>query len=404
MATIKLFESWLQSQAINELAPHGKLDISVLDAGWKKDDPGVPSAYDENTNLIYERIKTVLNRNGIKFSVPAERAAKILTAQYLNTKVSLGLSSVDSWLTKTGDLKLMDFPENPAMVLTTGQFSADEIQEPADDSQGSDYESIALYCNNAALISIRYHLQKRDYSGASVSVLVPNVGYDLSTSPETGTLQWQRTSGGMAKFYGTKVTSSAVSKQTLAKTVWEVPAEGKTIVKKLPGTMFATGAATLADSKELDAAIAELSALAADANNKITRIEIQSSASGDRPAADGKKGYPANTPAGKYPLGTPYFPKTAAESGNAKLAFDRGATIQSKLAVLNAPITIKAMIQDGQDAAQFAKIIVTVEKVVAPGKTLTKDELTTILSKPKQETGLSSSKVLSTWKLQTANS
>ena len=30
MATIKLFESWLQSQAINELAPGGMLDFNPI--------------------------------------------------------------------------------------------------------------------------------------------------------------------------------------------------------------------------------------------------------------------------------------------------------------------------------------------------------------------------------------
>jgi|LauGreDrversion4_2_1035121.scaffolds.fasta_scaffold26555_5 hypothetical protein len=391
MATIKLFENWLQSQAINELAPHGKLDLSVIDSNYIL---YLTINLTEEQNLMYERIKTLLKRNGVKFSTTHEKAARILTEMYVRLESKFpgwkANGGVDAWFKKTGDLKLMDFPEDPSKVLTTGIFTADEIQEPADDSQSSTYEDIALYCNNAALSEIARHLYvlRNQNSQAGLS----GAGYSLSTG-STGTLQWTRQSEFKVKFYGTMTTTSAASKQTATTTTWEVPATGKTIVKKLPGTMFATGAATLADSKELDAAIAELKALiAADKNTKLAKIEVESSASGDRPAADGKSGYPAN-----HPKGTPYTPKTAAESGNAKLAFDRAATIITKLASLGVPTSTKALIQDGGDAAQYAKLIVTVQKADKPAEVLSKTDLETILLKPKQETGLASTKTLSVW-------
>jgi hypothetical protein len=390
MATIKLFESWLQSQAINELAPHGKLDLAKIEQA-----DGIWDRFDNETeNLYYERVKTLLKRNGIIFSTTTEKAAQILVTIFIKQeRLHPGWKNsggVDAWLKKTADIKLMDFPEDPSKVLTTGLFTADEVQEPADDSQGSTYEDIALYLNNAALVKICEHLWtlKNSNSGAGLD----GAGYAIATGP-TGTLTWSRQGEFLFKLYGTTATTSAASKQTATTTTWEVPATGKTIVKKLPGTMFATGAATLADSKELDAAIAELKALiAADKNTKLSKIEVESSASGDRPAADGKSGYPAN-----HPKGTPYIAKAATESGNAKLAFDRAATIITKLTSLGVPTSTKALIQDGGDAAQYAKLIVTVQKVDKPTEVLSKTDLETILLKPKQTTGLSSSKTLSVW-------
>jgi hypothetical protein len=394
MATIKLFESWLQSQAINELAPHGKLDLAKIEQA-----DGIWDRFDNETeNLYYERVKTLLKRNGIIFSTTTEKAAQILVTIFIKQeRFHPGWKNnggVDAWLKKTADIKLMDFPEDPSKVLTTGLFTADEVQEPADDSQGSTYEDIALYLNNAALVKICEHLWtlKNSNSGAGLD----GAGYAIATGP-TGTLTWSRQGDFLFKLYGTTATTSAASKQTATTTTWEVPATGKTIVKKLPGTMFATGVATIADSKELDAAIAELKALiAADKNTKLAKIEVESSASGDR-GVGGVSGYPKGSAAGAFPLGKPYIPKAATESGNAKLAFDRAATIITKLASLGVPTSTKALIQDGGDAAQYAKLIVTVQKVDKPTEVLSKTDLETILLKPKQTTGLSSSKTLSVW-------
>ena len=49
MATIKLFENWLQSQAINELAPHGKLELAKIE-----------QADGKRIKVIKERIKKEL--------------------------------------------------------------------------------------------------------------------------------------------------------------------------------------------------------------------------------------------------------------------------------------------------------------------------------------------------------
>jgi len=392
MATIKLFENWLQSQAINELAPHGEINLQAM-SRWAEWVPNKTFA-NEGQNLYYEKIKTTLKRNGIIFHVSQEDAATILTNFFIKLQESTGYTAVDQWLTKTGDIKLMDSPEDPTKVLTQGEFTPSVINEPMDDSMSSDYKDIAEYCNNSALMAVvDYFYRRVSNSGAGLN----GGGYILSIDPTKGTLTWDRSSGFKMKLYGTTVTASAQSKQVATTTTWEVPATGKTIVKKLPGTMFATGAATLADSKELDAAIAELKALiAADKNTKLSKIEVESSASGDRPAADGKSGYPAN-----HPKGTPYIAKTAAESGNAKLAFDRAATIITKLASLGVPTSTKAIIQDGGDAAQYAKLIVTVQKVDKPTEVLTKTDLETILLKPKQTTDMASSKTLSVWNAAT---
>jgi hypothetical protein len=162
--------------------------------------------------------------------------------------------------------------------------------------------------------------------------------------------------------------------------------------------MFATGKVTLADATEVDKAVAELSSLSQDKNIKITGITIQSSASGDR-GVGGKSGYPneADKAANKYPYGKPYRPKSASESGNAALAFGRAETIKAKLGNL-APITIDAVIQNGLDDAQYANIIVTIEKVDQPAQSLSKQDLQNILLKPKSTQNLQGTKQITQFK------
>jgi len=387
MATIKLFESWLQSQAINELAPHGEINLAAM-SRWAEWVPNKTFS-NETQNLYYEKIKTTLKRNGIIFHVSQEDAATILANFFTILQSSTGYTAVDQWFTKTGDIKLMDAPEDPTKVLTKGEFTPNVINEPEDDSMSSDYKDIAEFCNNATLYEVvDYFYRRSTNSGAGLT----RGGYVLKIDPTTGALGWDRSSGFKMKLYGTTVTASAQSKQIATTTTWEVPATGKTIVKKLPGTMFATGSATLSDSKELDSAIAELKALLTDKNTKLAKIEVEASASGDRPAADGKTGYPAN-----HPKGTPYIAKSATESGNATLAFGRAGEIVKKLASLGVPTATKAIIQDGGDAAQYAKLTVTVQKVDKPTEVLSKTDLETILLKPKQTTDMASSKTLSVW-------
>lgn len=389
MTTIKLFESWLQSQ-LNELGPSGGIDLTKLKAPQEILDR---IKEDESINYLYEELKVIIKRNGILFSCTPETAAAIMAVHtvdfnFKDYATPKGAAILNNTTLGTPSIKLMDHPEEPSKVLTTGQFLPDRIEEPADDSMASEYGNIAMFCNNSALLG---WCQEEE-----------SPCYDLNLDKTTNSLKWGQMPGwntGWLRLYGTTKTSSAASNQAVKTTTWTVPAEGKTLVKNLPGTMFATGLATLADSKDLDAAIAELTALTADKSTKITRIEIQSSASGDR-GVGGVSGYPKGSAAGAFPLGKPYIPKEKTESGNAKLAFDRAATIQSKLTALNVPISVTAMIQDGGDAAQFAKLIVTIEMADKPAQTLTKQELDNLLLKPKTVTNLASTKELTRWALR----
>lgn len=418
MKRIKLFEAWVHAQALNEAAPHGKLDLAKLEQAdglsLSLDDP--KNEYHERDNMYYERVLTTLKKNGIIFSTSPEQAAKILTSLFLKevlpTRKALGagatsareLQAIDDWfqsaaLGQTGKtIKLNAFPDDPAKVLTRGVITEDQIESPGDDSTGSEYKEIALYFNNAALIEIAELLwiQKNSNSGAGII----GAGYKLSTGA-TGVLDWVREKDKGAKFYGTTVTTSAQSKQTVTTLTWEVPDTGKTIVKQLPGTMFVTGQVTLSDAKELDAAIAELKALLADKSTVLGSIEIESSASGDRPTGDNQSGYPAGTTPGKYPLGKPYVVKTGETSGNAKLALGRGETIKAKLAGLSNDIKVKAVIQDGLDKAQYAKLIVTAKKAEGSTQVYTTDELKNLVLKTKQTKDLASSKTLSVWGVYT---
>ena len=400
MATIKLFESWLQSQAINELAPGGMLDFNPISKMADTNNGLWVSTTNETQNREYERIKSLLKKNGIIFGEQINQAlaAQILVTVFLQQSPDVVAAGALAWLTKTGTIKLMDSPENPDLILTTGIFSEAQIDEIGDESASSDYYDIAKYCNNSAIIKIAKHLYtiRNDRTSATID----GAGIPLSTDPKTGTLTWEFSAPDQQlKFYGTTVTTSAQSKQVVNTTTWEVPATGKTIVKVLPGTMFLTGQTTLSNTKELDSAIAELQALVADKSTKIKTIQVEASASGDRPAADGKSGYPAN-----HPAGTQYFPKTAEESGNAKLAFGRANAIVSKLKGLGVPTTTKAVIQNGGDEAQYAKLTVTVEKVGKPAESFTKTDIDNILLKPAETTNLASTKTLSMWNAKTLSS
>lgn len=395
MATIKLFESWLQSQAINELGPAGGIDFSAIEA-WDESKLAAITAVDPVVNMFYEKLKVMFKKNGILFSCTQEKAAAYMTywiVEYYKYygKIGFPIGTADKWLLPQtpNTINLNASPDNPALVLTTGQFTDFAIEEPADPDQSSEYADIAKFCNNSSLVLLSTTRMSQAKAG----------GYLLSVDAN-GSLAWKLTNDYTIKLYGTSTTSSAMSQAAVRTTTWTVPAEGKTLVKDLPGSMFATGKAELSDSKELDAAINELTALLADKKTKITKIEIQSSSSGDR-GVGGQSGYPAGSAAGSFPMGTPYLPKSAAESGNAKLAFDRGATIKSKLGQLSVPVSVKAMIQDGGDAAQYAKLIVTLEMTDKPAQQLTKKELDNILLKPKSTTNLKSTFTLSQWVAKT---
>lgn len=389
MATIKLFEAWLQS-ALNEVGPSGGIDLSKLVATQEILDR---IKEDEQLNFLFEELKVILKRNGIIFSCTPETAAAIMAVHindflFKDRSTPKGAQVLSNTVLSTPSIKLMNHPEDPSKVLTTGLFLPDRIEEPADDSMASEYQNIAMLCNNSALLG---WCQEEESNC-----------YELNLDRATNSLKWQQLPGWdtpWLRLYGTTKTTSAASNQAVKTTTWTIPAEGKTLVKPLPGSMFATGAATLADTKDLDAAIAELTALVADKTTKITKIEILSSASGDR-GIGGVSGYPKGTVAGTYTVDKPYRPKSAAESANAKLAFDRGATLQSKLTSFGAPTSITALISDGGDAAQFAKLVVTIEMADKPAQTLSKQELENLLLKPKSTTSLASTKELTRWALR----
>jgi len=404
MKRIKLFEAWMQDQTLNEAAPFGKLDLSFFNQAMALQLFREEEELDEDQNLRYEALKAILKNNGIIFSIPVEDAALILTNYWIfGPDARFNDYNAKTWFKKSdGTVKLNPSPTDPSKILTKGVFTEDEIVDPGDESASSDYKEIALYCNNASLVIVADYLKQK--MGNNTRVGTPKGGsLRISTDVNDGCLKWTREYGSKFIFYGTSLTTQAQSKQTVTTLTWEVPDTGKTIVKQLPGTMFATGQVTLADAKELDAAIAELKALLADKSTVLGSIEIESSASGDRPAEDKKSGYPAGTTPGKYPLGKPYVVKPGETSGNAKLAFGRGETIKAKLAGLSNDIKVKAVIQDGGDKAQYAKLIVTAQKAGGATQVYTKDELKNLVLKTKQTKDLASVNVLTQWEPATGS-
>jgi hypothetical protein len=401
MKRIKLFEAWVHAQALNEAAPFGKLDLSLFDQAMAARAFVKEEKLNEDQNMRYEALKAILKNNGVIFSIPVEDAALILANYWIFGAPQIGsmLPEAKRWFAKdvNSPIKLNPSPADPTKILTKGVFTEDEIIDPGDESASSDYNEIALYCNNASLILVAQYL--KDKMGDNTQVGTPTLGsLRLSIDEDAGYVNWKREAGGLDFiFYGTSSTTQAQSKQTVTTLTWEVPDTGKTIVKQLPGTMFATGQVTLTDGKELDAAIAELKALLADKSTVLGSIEIESSASGDRPTGDNQSGYPAGTTPGKYPLGKPYVVKTGETSGNAKLALGRGETIKAKLAGLSNDIKVKAVIQDGGDKAQYAKLIVTAKKAEGATQVYTTDELKNLVLKTKQTKDLASSNTLTVW-------
>lgn len=333
-----------------------------------------PADAEEVDKKYYQYLLQFFKNNGIIFSISQSDAALYYAAYCPND----GMGNFYKFTGK-GTMKLMDSPNNPEKVLTKGIITATNITDPEDTSAESDYLDIVKFCNNATLAAIRDY----GYEGG---------GMIVSVNSKTGLTSLTEANNDTFYIYGTSITQAAQSLQNVNTTVFTIPAVGRTIEKKIPGSMFETGKVTLRDSSEVDKAVAELSSLSQDKNIKITGITIQSSASGDR-GVGGKSGYPneADKEANKYPLGKPYRPKSANESGNAALAFGRGKTIEAKLGNL-APITIDAVIQNGEDAAQYANIIVTIEKVDQPAQTLSKQDLENILLKPKSTQNLQGTK------------
>ena len=312
----------------------------------------------------------IFRDNGIVFSIDQTTAAYI----FVNNS---GLGNVVPKFVR--DIKVMDSPTNPEKVLTTGFVSETGITEPNNPSAESNYLDIAKYANNFALYSMINYGQEGG-------------GVVLNVNTVSGTLTAKELNNDQIWFYGTVKTTAAQSKQEVVTTTWTIPETGSDIVKNIPGTSFETGKMNLKDSTELDKAIVELTSLVNEKNTKIASIVIESSASGDRPVG-GKSGYPNDkADIAKYPIGKPYTPKNANESGNAALAFGRGETVKAKLGNLG-PVTIKPMIQTGGDAAQYAKLIVSIRKVDKPEQPMSKSELQNILLKKASTENLQGNKI-----------
>jgi hypothetical protein len=362
----KLYESQL-----NEMDEFDSINLSLLTVSDED-----KKTVDESDRLVFQRYLKFFKDNGIIFSVSPETAAYIILT---NTGVKY-TDKLLGWKRGT-PIKLMDSPKDTSKILTYGNVTATEVSDPVDPSGESDYTEFVKYLNNSMLLAgiengqDGYIVDVDDNGSAKLVWLGNSIKLD-----------------DQFRLYGTLKTTQAQSNQVAKTTVWTVPAEGKNIVLPLPGTMFETNKIEIRDSSTLDAAISELKAMLSDKSNKIKSITIESSASGDR-GVGGVSGYPAGTKPGTYPLGKAYIPKTAQESGNAGLAFGRAESIKAKLGNI-APTTVKALIQDGGDAAQYAKIIVNVEKVDRPEQTLSKQELENIVLKDKSVEDLGSTKTI----------
>jgi hypothetical protein len=374
MATIKLFESWLKSQ-LNEMDSNVQTGLTYNTAQVMD---GIDTS-DEDLRAEKDAILQKFKEYNVIFDdkLDIEEVAWLIADR--NYK-----SDPNKVLARVGEpISVNMSPNDTSKILTHGKILSDRIISPTNVNGESSYEDIIKFMN--AYVVWQY-LTGNDTNAKSF--VVP-----MGLSGETDAngsfaLKLYGGTDSVIPFYGTMKTQNAQSKQQVNTTVWTIPAEGRDIVLPLPGTMFETGEVTIKDSSTLDKAISELNALRADKSTVIKSIVIESSASGDR-GIGGVSGYPAGTKAGTYPFGTPYTPKSAQESANAGLAFGRAESIKSKLGNI-APTSVKALIQDGGDKAQYAKIIVTVEKTDKPAQQLSKQDLENILLKKSETTDFKS--------------
>ena len=366
-----MHQSAIKNEYLNEnnkivLEQLGRVDTSQFNIS-AEDKKMVDDSYSE----IFQKTLQILKDNGIIFSIDQTTAAYIIVA-------NVGYRG--DYPRLKADIKVMDGPINGEKVLTTGIVTENGISEPNNPSAESNYLDIVKYANNFALYSVI------NFGNEGGGVL-------MFRNPKSGTLYFKEQTQDFVMLYGTVKTTPAQSKQEVVTTTWVVPETGSDIVKTIPGTSFTTGQITLKDSTELDKAINELNILVNEKNTKITSIVVESSSSGDR-RVGGKTGYPnGDADLKKYPVGNPYLPKSANESGNAALAFGRGETIKNKLGGLG-PVTIKPMIQTGGDAAQYAKLIVTIRKVDAPEQVMSHSELKNILIKKASTENLQGTKII----------
>lgn len=311
----------------------------------------------------YDIVLAYFKQNGVLFSTSQENAAIV----YVNNQ---SFEFKRNLLRGFQTIKVNPGPEDPSKILTVGNINSMFFENPQDQSAESDYIAAAKYLNSLTIAEV--NMQNNNSAAQSVlAKIAKNGAFDIAKTSYRSSNFY---------FYGITTTTPAASKEVVTTTTWTVPNEGGFITLPLPGATFKTGDVTIIDRTKLDAAVAELQTISKDPKRKISNITIQSSASGDQKVG-GKSGYPEGQE-GRYPLGTPYRPKSESESGNARLAFGRAKSVQAALGNI-APVKIDAMIQDGQDKARYANIIVKVDDVVDPAKVLSKSDLETILTRKK---------------------
>jgi outer membrane protein OmpA-like peptidoglycan-associated protein len=334
---------------------------------------------DEYMKAGYAYTLKVFQQNNVIFSVTQDDAAKVVAYHTMSTKR-------DSIEPITFSKRTLSLPKSTSgNVKTYGVFSPTGAPvNTLTTISESTYNNIVLYLNNLMLLQ----LMKPDESvkttaGIKISLINPGKQGTVLSIPKS--FETRQTEG--LHCYGTMRTTITKEPANTNPTILTVPTTKPELVKKFDESLFVTNKITLANTSELDEMISELNTiLQSNQNYKIKSIIIESSASGDR-SVGGKSGYPNDqADLKKYPIGTPYRPKTATESGNAALAYGRGNTIKTYLESNNIGVvpTIDALIQTGGDQAQYAKVFIVLVDMSTGGKEISAPALKSIVTKVTQ--------------------
>jgi outer membrane protein OmpA-like peptidoglycan-associated protein len=334
------------------------------------------------TDTVFFTARTILaffKNYGVIFSVSQEEAAYVVAA--ISDNYGKDSTQLKKWSANSKRLSLAKSQDGG--VLTYGKF--DEIGANVDTLNkvvSSKYEDVVKYLNNTMLQDLMDNQSEGNISNAGIDLSL--VSYTGKSSNNNALMIPQaaaKTPNGIV-CYGTAITTPDKVEYKPKPEIFEIPEKGQEIIKNLDSNLFATGKIELASTADIDSTIEEVNKILKDNNMSITAIVIESSASGDRPVG-GKSGYPNDkADLSKYPIGTPYIPKSSTESGNAGLAFGRGETIKKYLTSkgFNQTITVSPMIQTGGDQAQYAKIKFILYKIDKPREVITSTELEKIVT------------------------
>jgi hypothetical protein len=274
------------------------------------------------------------------------------------------------------EIQLNEHPEQKGKVLTNGLVSVEGFQ-PGDQAAASDINAIATYCNDynlkatvanpaSPVINLEpYKLTKAGITGGSF------VEGNPKTTAGAGALDIAEsvyTSG--AILYATSTYKAASAQTTgVAKTdIKFIP--GPELEAILPPQLFPTLEIKIASGMEkyIDEAIAAARAAAGE-GGQITGVRIESSASFDSPVNLDQAGFAKRL--GLDVTKVPKNPKVDQQGevkdpmsgGNAFLAYNRGLALKNALGdKAGVAPTIKAVVQPGKEAAQYAKIFFLVKK------------------------------------------